>query len=426
MQRKHLVRPQGRLWLPMVVVLVLGISVTGVAYAAEFGEGESYVLPAGQTVADDLYVSARTATIDGRVEGDLVAFGESIEVNGEVTGDVIAAGANVVINGTVGDDARLVGAGITVNGTIGDDLMAAGGGTLHGGFVFPFTGSRPVRQGVYLSADSNVGGDAYIAGGTGEIAGTVGGDLFAAMNEVNLTGVVEGNADLRGVTVSVADSANVGGSLTYEASGQGNVPADAAGQVTPVVPEPIPPEPLGNRVIRWVINLARALLGIIVLGALLLFLFPGFTTGAAAELRGKPWTVLAYGVLVVLLAFPLTIILVGLAWLFWRAFPGGVAFGLFMLGFWGVLWLISPAISGLWLGQALLRNTDSKLLQLSVGAAIILLLARAAMWIPFTGALASGLVLLVSFIFAAGAIVALRRRPSDATRVGSESYAATD
>ena len=311
----------------------------------------------------------------------------------------------------------LAGGGVTLNGSVGDDLMAAGGGAAPGGFVYPtIINGRNVQSGVYLAKGATVAGDAYLVGGTGNVAGTVDGDLFTGMNELSLTGAVGGNATLYGNTIDVADNASVGGTLTYEtapeSAGANIVPAGVAPQIIPIVRTPAPPqeEPLVTRMIWWTINLARVLLGLLALGAVLLAVFPGFTNGVAGELQREPWSALGYGFLVLLLFVPLTMILVLLAWLFWGVFPGAMAVAFFLLGLGGLVWMFSPAIAGFWLGQLLLRENSSKLLQLFVGGAIILLVAWAAGWIPIVGGWLGWLVLLCSWVLAAGAIITFYRQ----------------
>ncbi len=157
-----------RLVAVSLVVLALVLGGAGAALAAQMEEGEVYRLAAGEVVADDLYVSAGEIYIDGTVEGDLVAFGGYIEVNGEVTGDLISSGGGIVVNGKVGDDVRAAGAGIRINGSVGDDLLVAGGGTAPGAPPFPMQiDGRQIEQGVWVSSDATVGGDAYLVGGTG-------------------------------------------------------------------------------------------------------------------------------------------------------------------------------------------------------------------------------------------------------------------
>ena len=125
---------------------------------------------------------------------------------------------------------------------------------------------------------------------------------------------------------------------------------------------------------------------------------------------GEAWRAVGFGFLFVLLLVPLTIILALLAWLFWGAFPGGMAVTFFLIGLGGILWMFSPAIAGYWLGRMLLRENSSKLLQLFIGAAMILLVARVAGWIPLVGGWISWLVLMSSFVLAVGAVITFYRQ----------------
>jgi hypothetical protein len=119
------------------------------------------------------------------------------------------------------------------------------------------------------------------------------------------------------------------------------------------------------------------LLGLLVAGALLLALTPGFAGTVGDELRSDPWIALGYGLLFVLVMFPLGVLLVALAWLFWGAAPGGLAVSFFLLGVGDILWIVSPALTGRWLGQLILP-AEQPLLQLVIGGVLILLAARAA------------------------------------------------
>jgi cytoskeletal protein CcmA (bactofilin family) len=392
-----------------VLILALLLGGAGAALAAEMASGDAYRLESGKTVSDDLYVTGEEIHIDGRVEGDLIAFAGIVEVKGEVTGDVIAAGGEVVIDGTVGDDARVAGAGIRINGKIGDDLLAAGGGSGPGMPPFPMqVGNRQVQQGVWVSSDATVGGDAYIVGGAGAIDGQIVGDLFVGMSSVVFSGDVGGDARLYGNRVVVSPEATVAGTLTYMTEQPLTVPEGVAATVqqetAPVAPKP--PEPtLTQRLLDWGIRFGRALLGLFILGWLLLKLAPTFMENTRAAMRGRAWAALGIGFIVFLVAVPIIVFLVAAAWLFWGFFPGAVATALLLIGILGVLWFTSPALAGLCLGSTLLKNSTSRLLQLFVGTLIVLLLAQAAEWIPNVGWLVAWLVLVVSFMFAAGAII---------------------
>ncbi len=409
---------RGRWFGGVALATVLLLALSGVALAVQFEEGEIYRLPAGAVVANDLYVSAGEIYIDGRVEGDLVAAGGYIEVNGEVTEDVLAVGAGIVINGKVGDDVRAAGAGITIAGAVADDVLIAGGGASVPGMpTWPIEiGGRTLEQGVQIMDSATIGRDALVAGGTGEIAGTIGGDLLVAMNSVTISADVAGDAQVYANQMNVTDDAAIGGALSYRVENPSAVPSSVAESVVIIPPaEPsaeaaAPPPSLAEQLLWWTIRVARALLGLLLFGWLLVKLAPQWSNQVATTMSEKVWPVAGVAVIVVVAFIPLTLLAIGIIWLFWDFFPGVAATTMFLFGFWGVLWFTSPLFTGYCLGKTLFKGQNSALLQLFLGALIILLGARIAEWIPFVGGFLSWLILVGSFGFAVAAILLARRQ----------------
>ena len=87
--------------------LVMVLLFSGTALAAQVTDGNPYILPRGEVVNDDLYVTGNQVIINGDVEGDLVVAAGYVEINGVVNGDVLAAGGAVVIAGAVQDDVKI-------------------------------------------------------------------------------------------------------------------------------------------------------------------------------------------------------------------------------------------------------------------------------------------------------------------------------
>ncbi len=409
---------QRRRWFGGVALAtMLVLALAGAALAAQFEEGEVYRLPAGQVVANDLYVTAGEIYIDGVVEGDLVAAGGIIEINGEVTEDVLAAGASIAINGSVGDDVRAAGAGITLAGSVGDDVLLAGGGSGGQGMpVWPIQiGGRTVEQGVRILDSADIGGDAIVAGGLGEIAGAIGGDLLVGMGAVTIAADVAGDATVYSGSMVVTDNANIGGSFSYQVENPGAVPSSVAESIQIIPPAQssgaaAQPPSLAEQLLWWTISVVRALLGLLVFGWLLVKLAPQWSNDVAATMSDKVWPVAGVAVIVIAAFVPLTLLAIGIVWLFWDFFPGVAATTLFLFGFWGVLWFASPLFSGYCLGKTIFKGQRSALLQLFLGALIIVLAARAAEWIPFVGGFLGWLIMLGSFGFTAGAILLARRQ----------------
>jgi len=367
-------------------------------------------LPAGQVIEDDLTVIAQEIYIDGKVNGDLVAMGAYVEINGVVTGDVLAAGAEVRINGVVEDDVRAAGAGVIVTGRIGDHLFAAAGGG-EGAFSPMQVSGRSVVQGVRIERGATVGGSAYLFGGEALINGAIANDLQAGAGTVVLNGEVGGDATLDVGKLTLGDTARVGGLLSYTAPEAASVPPGVAGDVRfeqREQPQTTPaPAFRPGQILRPLLMLA----GFALLGWLLLRFTPEALRRPAQALALRPGQAALYGIaaLALLFAVPLLSVLIFLAiLLFWGWFPA-LMFALLLTAALALAWTLSPLITGLWAGQALLRATGreaSDFLALCLGVLLIVLLGL----IPWVG----WLVGLVSLVFALGALIVARRGAFDA------------
>lgn len=387
----------------VVAFLLVALStllLSGTALAGQFENGEIYRLEAGQTIDDDLYVSAEEVFIDGTVDGDLIAAGGYIEINGTVTGDVILAGVGIKIAGTVGDDARLVGVGIDLAGSIGDDLIMAGVGQ-PGGFSIPMqVGNRTVVQGIRLLDANRVGGDTVIFGGSADISGRIDGDLVATVGEVNLNARVGGDANLNASALTVTNNSQIEGTLTYSATSEQDLPGDVAGRIDfePIVQAQANPF---LSIIGWILRTFAVLVGFTLLGWLFLRFAPNALTKPVAVIDANPVEAGLWGLLVfalfMALPFASAFIVFGIV-LLWGWGPGIVVF-LLLFGVLGSIWLFSPLITGLWLGRKVagsVSGLSGDLPMLLVGVLILVLLGR----IPCLG----WLVALFSFLMAMGGI----------------------
>jgi hypothetical protein len=325
-------------------------------------------------------------------------------VAGTVQGDVMAAGASVIISGNVQDDVRAAGAGVEVTGSIGDDLIAAAGGN---GSPMPGINSD-VRQGIQLGTESTIGGDAVLAGGTGNIAGTIAGDLRAFMGTITLAAQVDGDAELGGDTIDLQESASIAGTLHYRSDARTDIPEGVASEVT--FTEMTPEEEEATRieqVIGWLWRTVLTLIGFALLGWLLLRFAPGTLTRPASTLDERPVAAGLYGLAaaVLLIFVPLISALLVFLMVLFGGWFAGLVLGFFLFGTLSLMWFLSPLVTGIWLGQRLRSLVgENQLLALLLGVLLIALLAQ----IPFLG----WFVYLVSFVFALGALLLL---PSRAT-----------
>ncbi len=274
--------------------------------------GDKVVIGADEVVNDDLYVGSQEFVLDGTVNGDVIAFGQIVTINGTVDGDLMAAGQTVVVNGEVTGSIRMAGSVLYVGeqASIGGDIVSAGY-------------SLEVRQG------SAIGQDLVFAGAQILLAGDVARNVQVGTAAFELRGNVGGNvnADVGDAdqgqggpppamfmpqsTVQVPEvkpglmidpSTKIEGDLEYTQSEELTIPAGVVtGEVTRTAPRAsggtaANEETTGQKVGKWVLGFVRNSVTLILIGLLLLWLFPSFIRGLSAQLQAKPLPSLGWGV----------------------------------------------------------------------------------------------------------------------------------
>jgi len=370
----------------VVLAGVMLLLATASVKAATFASEETFTLDKGQTVDGNLYAFAGEVTIDGTVDGDLIAAGSSVVVgdSGHVTGDVMAAGAEVVVRGRVDGDVR--GAGYVVHvadgATVGGELIAAG-----------FSVGAGPR--------STIGDDMIAAGYQGIVDGKVRGDLRFAGAGLDLAGDVDGDADLKvdesggqapsfpfpgqpslpktvKPGIHVADGARVAGNLDYTMAdpetadiAPGAKLGGTASHVLPVEEA----ETTGGRtgVAGYLLKVLRRFVALSLVGALVVGLAPRLAEATASTLNSSPLPSAGWGCLTLVLVpsalvllFVATLaamILLGVVTLgnlvpplLWASMLTGavLAFGL------GLLTWAARVLVARWMGQRLVPSPASE------------------------------------------------------------------
>jgi hypothetical protein len=301
----------------------------------KFRTGREVVIPAGETVTTDLYATGGFVRIDGTVEGDLVASGGSVEVTGTVGGDLLAGSGNVDISGEVSGDARAGAGRVLVTGTIGEDLSVGSGQTT-------------------LASSGTVGEDFLFGTGQTTLAGTVEGNVVGSTGSYKRTGTIGGIEDVNVVEQGEPDFGD-----------------------------------------RGIYALER-FVGILVFGALLLWLFPRAVDGAATTLRRRFWASLgvgllaAIGIIVLCFVIILVMILLSIAFGFLRleTLLGATVWGSFTsvavvtFLFWLLAFFGAQAVVGMFLGRLAFGTERSRRwIALVLGVLIVVVL----MSIPIVG-----------------------------------------
>src|SRR2546426_6129722 len=242
--------------LALCVALIL-LATPLTAAAADVRQGGTITVPADVTLEDDLYAFGDTISILGTVHGDVVATGvNNVNVDGTVTGDVITAANSVTIRGQVGGSVRAAGRTVVIDGKVGTDLVVAG-------------------NEVTLLLNGRVGRDVYVASSSFTQTGEIVRDLRAGTSTTTIDGHIGGRAQVDADTLRLTPRALVDGPLQYTsakeasiaqgATVRGQVERHEAAQATPAAAGPA----------ALVINWLRGGLGLLVLGLILVFFFPG-------------------------------------------------------------------------------------------------------------------------------------------------------
>ena len=322
----------------------------------------------------DSPVSSNVA-INGTIHGDLIATGNNISVDGSVTGDVVAAGQSVMIRGQVGGSVRAVGNMVVLDGKVTNDLLVAG-------------------NELTILSNGRVGRDAIVGAASTTISGQIGRDLQVGGTNAKIDGGIGGSVLATVERLQLTDRATVGGSLKYTSKNEAQIAnmSSVKGTIERQTPDP-GRAPLVTGQAALVVDWLKGLIGLLILGILVVFFFPGFSRRAGEALVHSPWLTLAIGALV----------LIGLPILAIVFFAVGVVIGGWWIGFvvlslFVVVLALSIPVAAVGVGGAVLRIARRPVpvwLALFIGLIVLLLVAL----IPILG----GLVIFCALLFGMGA-----------------------
>ena len=342
---------------------------------------ERAVLRAGQIVQGDYFAFGPHVEISGIVNGDLYAAGGEVLIDGVVDGDVIVAGAKVILSGTVAQDARIAGAQVTVSGTIGRNATLGGAD-------------------VHLTETAKVRDNLIAGGGHVQLAGSVGRDARVGAWKATLSNQIERDLIVAAGSVRLTSKATVGGRLRYwgEAAPSIDEEATVRGAITQ---RPLPEGWSIERARQGLvgIRLMAAFIGFVstlILGLVLLRVYPVFARRVTATIRERPTAALGWGT-VALVATPV-VALSFVVTLF--ALPIGVL----LLALYGATVYLARVYAITYVGQILIRRQeDSSSLAWPFVAGLVLYSVLSL--IPVVG----GLLTLLTVLFGLGALLVSKK-----------------
>lgn len=259
------------------------------------------VLMGGHGHAED----SGEAMISRQIGNDTFASGGSVSLTEEIFGDAIAAGGEVVIESAVRGDALLAGGEVELAGTVDEDVYAAGGDVELSGHVL---GSARLAGGdVEIERDAVIDGAVSVAGGDITIDGHLGQYLQSAAGSTQINGEIEGDVEVAGGELVIGPRAVINGSVTFRGPSPPEVEEGATvrGGVQHIKER----EHRGAKAFAGVFALLW-LAGWLLVGWLVLVLWPGFARAVVETARSRPAAAFVIG-LALLVGVPA--LLVGLA-----------------------------------------------------------------------------------------------------------------
>ena len=367
--------------LAAFALLVLAPAVA----AGDFRGANTVSIRDGETVDEDLYVGAGTASIAGTVNGDATVAGGTVTVSGTINGSLNVGGGTVDILGEVGGAVRVSGGTVRVAGSVGRDVVVMGGT-------------------VSIEPGATVTGD--VAGGVGTltVGGAIDGDLLAAAGTIQLarTSTVGGEVDATTEELVIESGASVAGDVTYTSEAEAEIAAGAeiGGAIERRDPPAGPADSFGAA--NPILSYLGLLAGLLIFGWTLLWLRPRLVLGSGETLRTAPLLALGVGVGAWIGQWVLLILLIvvgALVAALVGAIGGAFIFAAFVVILLIVIVLILSSVPvAMAIGGALLRGQSAYLAYLA-GAAILAAVIVAAGLVPVLG----GVLTLVVWILGLGA-----------------------
>jgi anti-sigma factor RsiW len=345
----------------VVLALLFALALPQPAAAAEVRRGRSVFVPASETIHNDLIVAGPSVRMDGTVEGDLIVFTRDLTVTGHVTGDVIAFAGAVLIDGKVDGNVRVFSQSATLQGSVGKNVSA-------------------IANSIDLTPKGNVGGEMIAVTGSADLDGKIQRDLLGIIGRSDLDGLIGGQVWIRGGSLAVTSTAEIGGPATFQGREQPVVSAGAK-LASPIHVE-ITEEVRRSRRsmvqvgIHEIFSYGAALLA----GVLLVMVFPGFFR---ATLRETGSIGLPIGVGALALITGVFLLVLGILLLF-----AGVSAGIAgVLGYAPILY-VAQVFVGAWVGNKILGEASNNSNTIIGRIALGLLILHVAGLIPVLGWLA--------------------------------------
>ncbi|MEI8233026.1 MAG: hypothetical protein WCG44_04800 [bacterium] len=250
-------------------------------------EKGTLTIPATETIDDDLFITSESVNIDGTVTGDVFVGAGTVTVSGNIKGGLFVGTGDLSLSGATIGNSLIVGAGnvmIDKESKIGGSLIAGAGNLKN---------SAPIGRSAMIGAgslylDNKVGKEARLGAGTIELGpkAIIAGDLIYALGDETSTLNQSETSTVAGTTTRFVQPESAKKDMAKAKEDFGKF-----GQVMH-----------GG----W---LMISFLGSLLIGFLLLKLFPKTMHNLSTHLLSTVGSSVGTGLLITLFAFPVFLVL---------------------------------------------------------------------------------------------------------------------
>ena len=309
--------------LPLIVILV-SLLATGVAFARELQQGENCAIPAGTVVRGSLFVFCQNLTIAGRVEGNLIGIGLRASISGEIGENVYLAGLTLEQSGVVEGDLHFVGLMLHLDapapeqqGPVASQVIFA---ALSAAFAENTQIAGPVTGlGYQALIEGRVDAEFSYWGSSFMLSNQVHGDVYATVGNPDTDAAdletlllpldIEFAAAPPGLTI--LSNGHIRGRLEYSGPAEATIEGRVDGQIDyhstrPVLIPDLPQQGLGS---IFYDQFKRELTVLLTAGLLGLALAKQQFQRPLSRLRGRPVHSFVIGMLLFIISFPVVLIM---------------------------------------------------------------------------------------------------------------------
>lgn len=434
-------------WIAVLMILA-GMVIFHVQPVQAAAIDDDGVLPAGETIHDDLLISADNVIIDGTVNGAVIAAGNRVVVNGTVNGDLLMFASEAILS----ESAKVTGN--VFSGARNIEIRGKVSGSVFGGSsVLTISNNAVIGRNLYYGgnslesmAGSQINIDVFAGVYQAILNGEIKRNLTAGAAAVELNGAVGGNVTLDVASPTAEDmgtwffnfqpgmppavapglrvspQAVIGGDLKYTSPvDQANaIQSRPEGEV--IYQTPAPGETIRHPVsqpqsgvfdlplVKTLVNMLRNLITLLLLGGLVLWLLPELFRRTVDQARGQTLASAGVGLFTLLGGYIGSVLaaffLLGIGLFLSLITLGGLSRGVFGIGFSGLALLVavftllvfygSKLVVSYWIGELLVRqiapNTANPRLWALLSGVLIYVILRA---IPILGWLVAFIATLI-------------------------------